>query len=558
MRFSRIPALLALGALSLAACKKESTEAAEGNPLLAYVPADTPYLAANLESTPAEVTDAFLARMAPTLEQAQKALDDFEVEVHADDPGEYREARLLGAILAELDGKLSREGIESLGLSLEAYQAVYGMGLFPVLRVTLKDAAALRAAIGRIEAASGVEFEEHESAGTGYWKITGGDGAVGIYAAILEDHLAVSLFPAAAEAEWLPALLGQAMPASSLADTGALAQLNRDKGYTGFGSGYLDLRAIANEFLDADSATATLLADLGHHGAGSLSQACRDEIARMVAKAPRITYGLTELTAGAVSLAYTVELESGLAARLAELVADVPVADTSPNKVFAAALGLNVGRVRDFLVERATAITEAPFQCEQLQALNQQARQALDQLSQPMPPFVNNLKGFRVSLDEVNFENPSPEGTRGLLSLEVEKPQMLVGMAQMFVPGLDGLELEPGADPVAVPQELLSFTSGDLQIYAVMNNRSLGFAVGGAGKDELAAFMEAGADNRDTFFSVEYDMSAPAALQRRLGGALAAAPDAGAAYPQWLGRSRLEMGFDDEGLQARTRMTFRD
>ena len=67
MNFSRITVLLAVSLLTLAACKKEPAETAVagGNPLLTHVPADTPYLFANIEPTPEEVVDSFMTRMAP-------------------------------------------------------------------------------------------------------------------------------------------------------------------------------------------------------------------------------------------------------------------------------------------------------------------------------------------------------------------------------------------------------------------------------------------------------------------------------------------------------------
>lgn len=569
MKFSRMTALLAVSMLTLAACKKETTELADagGNPLLAHVPADTPYLFANIEPTPVEVVDSFIARMGPALQTAQELLDDFELEVTGDAGDDYREARLVSAILDELDGKLNREGLESLGLSLESHKVVYGVGMFPVMRVALKDADALRAAIGRIETASGMEFESRSVDGADYWKIQDRGRKIGLYFAILDAQFAVGVHPLAEEAQWLPAFLGQALPADPAAIARSLADLNREKGYSDFGSGYFDLQAAAAELLDENGRTGRLLKAMGEGAPAPLSPVCVSEIKGLVAKAPRITGGTTELTTGAVAMSYTLELEPGLAGKLAGLVADVAPASKDPAKVLSAALGLNVGRLRDFMLERATAITAAPFQCDKLQAFNDQARQALDQLNQPMPPFINNLKGFRVSLDEIDFENPDPKNIRGLFSLEVEKPQMLIGMAQMFVPGLEGLELEPGADPVEVPQELLTFASGGMQIHAVMDRDSLGFSLGDGGPDALAAFMDEPGAGSGILFSMEYDMTAPLNFQPVTGPN--AAGEGGAhgrdlvrelreAYMSWLGRSRVEVGFTAEGVQVDTRMTFKE
>ncbi|HSM69546.1 MAG TPA: hypothetical protein VK830_07510, partial [Xanthomonadales bacterium] len=115
MTILRFSALLAATALLATACKREA-EVSLDNPLLAYVPADSPYVYANLEPTPAEVTVAFLLRMEPFLEAARLMADDIEIEINGEHAAEFRHFRLFAALWAELEGKNSREGIESIGL----------------------------------------------------------------------------------------------------------------------------------------------------------------------------------------------------------------------------------------------------------------------------------------------------------------------------------------------------------------------------------------------------------------------------------------------------------
>ncbi len=568
MKFLRIPTLVAITALVVTSCNSEGDNASQAatNPLLAFVPTDTPYLFANTEPTPPEVIDAFIVRLAPSLLMAQTLLDDFKLEVNSDDPAEHNEARLLSAILAEFDGKLNREGLEGIGLSLESNKVIYGMGVFPVVRIALQDASALRAAIARVETASGMTFASLKSGDTGYWKISGHrNGEVNVYIAILDDHVAFSMFPAAAEAEWLPAFLGQSKPAESIASSNMLSELNKSKGYTNYGSGFLDLQKMADELLNENSRTASLLKSIGHYQPADFGEVCINEVKALVAKVPRIVGGTTELTPNTIGISYQLELESTLAAKLVQLVAKVPVADKNPNKIFSASVGLRVGRLRNFVMEQINAVVANPFECDKFRGLNAQAQAVADKLNVPIMPFINNLKGFRVSLDEVDFENFQPENARGMFSLEVEKPQMLIGMAQMFIPGMDGLELEPGADPIEVPQELMSFSSDSLHVFAAMSKDAIGIASGENRMQDLAAFMEADEDNGNVFFSVEYDMSAPMEFQRQL------LQQAGndneefqnlvaniqESYMQWLGRSRVEASFTEEGLQVDTKITFK-
>ncbi len=577
MKFFRIPVLLTVGALLLAACQRDSEPAAAeaaANPLLAYVPAETPYLFANLEPTPVEVVDTYLARFAPSLGMAQALFDDIQIGINDPDSG-HGHARLVAAIMNELDGKLNREGIESLGFSLESHKAIYGMGAFPVVRIALKDADALRAAIGRIEAESGMTFPTAGEPGAEYWRVADGNAPAALYLAILGDHVAMGMFPTAAEGEFLPAFLGQAMPENALAAGKSLAVFNREKGFSAYGSGYLDLRRIADEFLDGNSTTMRHLEGMHQSQHGLLDPVCVAEVRSMIAQAPRMAIGTTELTANVISMKFQLELDPTLAGDLADLVADVPVADESTGKLFAASLALQAGRLKEFALNRATALAEAPFQCARLAHVNKAAGEALTQLNRPMPPFIGNLNGFRIGLDEVDLANPSPESARGMFALEVEKPQMLVGMAQMFIPGVDELGLEPGGDPVELPQELMSVAVEGMHVFAAMSKDSIGVALGADQQPGLADFMEASGDNGGTFFSMSYDMAAHMEMQGRMrdrmmqgaGDDHAENPELQemmhklqeleASYSDMLGRARFDLRFTPQGLEIENRMTFR-
>jgi hypothetical protein len=575
MKYSRITALLASGALLLTACKdadQPAQEAALQNPLLGYVPADTPYLFANLEATPAAVVDAYLARFRPTLDLAQAMLDDFSLEVNTDGSDDLQQAALLGALLDEVDGKLNRAGLESLGLSLESHKAFYGMGMFPVMRVALQDADALRAAIGRVEEKSGMEFTTIQSGEVSYWKIADASQQGGIYIASLAYHLAIGLFPPATEARFLPEFLGQAEPPQRLNANDALARLNREKGFQDYGSGFVEFQKLVTELTQADSRTRLGLESSGQMQLPGLDPVCETEIKELAARVPRMVAGTTELSANAVAIKYQLEIEPTLAGELARLVSDVPVADDRADYLVSMSLGIQLGRLREFLLDKASAWTSQPFQCPQLAGLNQAVQNGFAQLNRPMPPFIGNVNGFRMKLQSLDFANPAPENARGMLVLEVEKPQMLVGMAQSFVPGMENLQLEPGSDPVEIPQELMTIAIEGMHLSAAMSSDALAVSMGEDQRAGLMDYLEAEGDNEGSFFSVSYDMAAQMELQRKMREqAAASAADIGDAegtemlqmlrevedsYRAMLGRAWFEMRLTPQGFEIYNRMTF--
>ena len=512
--------LLAIGTvllLMVAACGK-SEDAVEvaiektDSTLFDYVPADTPYLAGNLQPIPDEVIEVFLQRFEPVLASVQDELTNARQTLEDEDG-----SRLISAILQEFDGNLSRQGMESLGFDLRAHKVVYGMGVFPVIRIGLSDADALRATIQRVLANAEIDAPELEHQGVSYWRLSDVDTAdapVGIYVSIFADHLAMSIFPPLAETELLPAFLGLEMPGDSNA-VRRLAELNAKHSYTPYGSGILDLDQIVEEFISPDTIMARVMATTGDFDPADMTAECKTEIRGIVSNSPRMTMGVRELTTSAIAMQYRVETETTLAQQLAGLVADIPIANPLSDRILELSFGMKFGAVRDFLREKVVAIMESPYQCEHLQSINQSATEAFTQLNQPMPPLVNNFRGLRLSLSEIPETNSMPVNGRGLIAVHIDQPEMFVGMAQMFLPDLSELTLAPGEPPVQLPASMLPIP--DVVAFAALSNDAIGLSVGDGEEAGLPAYLEEEAGPEGTFMSIGYDMAAYLEYTQKLG-----------------------------------------
>lgn len=566
MKFTRTLALIATAALLLTACNRESATVKENtNPLLAYVPADTAYVFANLEPTPKELTDAYVARFQPVLEVISKKVAQFQTDYESGTYQDNQMAKLATAVLDELGGNLSSENLEKLGISMQAHQAIYAMGVFPVIRLGLSDAQALRNAIGRIEAKMGFELPVKELNGASYWRITEDGMPAGVYIAILDQQLAISMFPVNAEDSLLASFLGQEMPTESMASTNALAIMNSQKGYTGYGSGILNLQKLADEMLNPDSTTHTYLGpDMGFDPS-SFDAVCVAEAKSIIAKAPRMTAGTTKLTANEIGMRYELEIESSLASGLAALVSDAPAAEDGDH-LLSASLALQVGKLRSFVLEKVNAIVATPYQCEELQELNQNAAELVSQLNIPMPPMVNNLMGIRIKVENFNPTGEIPQGD-GVIALHVDKPEMFVGMASMMVPGFEDLDLANQSKPVKIPAEMLHIE--DLDVFAMMSGDAIGVAVGEQHTDDLVKFMAAKPQDDGTFFSVSYDMARQLEIQMAMEDTFAANPEDDQSfddelskavmesYTTMFGRYNVNMSFTNDGLVIDSTMTFK-
>jgi hypothetical protein len=578
MLFTRFFTLAAVTLLLLAACGKDETGpdggAPSANALLQFAPSDTPYLSANLQPVPEAVIDRFLQRAEPVLATLQDELVETRARLEVAADSTDIASQLALALLQELDGKLNRAGLESLGFDLQAPRALYGLGVFPVFRMGLADAEALGATVQRVLDHAGLPAPQLEHQGQAYWRLTldesdAGGPQVALYIAVLDDHLAVGAIPAVAEGEMLPHLLGQQSLAPSIA-VSRLQAINKRFGFTPYGTGELDLTRLADELMNAESSTGRALAASGIDWPARASEQCRAEIRQIISRAPRAYSGLTELTPDVIGYRLVFETDLALAGELAALVAPVPAADALTARALEFALGLKVGAVRDFLREKSAAIAAAPYQCEHLAGLNEAVRQAHTRLNQPVPPLVNNFQGLRVSLSKVGGSSTAPEGFEGVVAVHVEQPEMFVGMAQMFLPDLAALQLVKGGPPVRLPDTLVPLP--EAVAFAALSENAIGFSLGAAEENRLLPFLQLDAGPAGAFLSLNYDTALYLDYTEGLAATVAnrdAEPDpahgaardiaraARDAYKAIAGRTDIRLRFTPDGFIVDSRLTFK-
>jgi len=589
MSLKHLATFTAILLFTVPGCGKDEGEPAPGsssNTLLSHVPAATPFLAANMQPTPDEVIDSFLQKASPVLLTAQAELVKIRTRLESRPDTAGPGSKLLLALLQELDGKLNRPGLESLGFDLQSHKVVYGLGPFPVVRVSVLDAAGLKNTVKRILDKAGIEAPELNYQGQPFWRLAGPPSSGhhraevhgGLYIAILQDHFAIGLFPVSAEPQLLPLFLGLQKPETSDAES-RLAGINAEYGFTPYFTGTLNLPLLAEEFLRPDSLLAGILKEAGATALQSLSQECKNEFRGLANRVPRLVAGATELTPDSIGVEYVVETHPEMAKQLVALVADMPMAAAASSAMLEIAFGMKPGPARDFLREQMSAIAQSPYQCEHLQKLNDFAVETTAKLEQPMLPLINNFRGIRASVNQFSVDQTMPETTEGLLALHVEQPEMFVGMAQMFLPDLAGLKLVKGDPPVRIPASLIPVPG--ITAFAALSDSAIGISVGAGEEDGLIPYLQRKESNEGTFLSVSYDTAAYLDFTRKMGRqwrqshegerdgqdnsgsadsnspvALEIAEAIQQAYKNVAGRSQMSIGFNQHGMVIDSRMTF--
>ncbi|MCF6225487.1 MAG: hypothetical protein L3J22_04175 [Xanthomonadales bacterium] len=528
----RILLILAISTpLFLAACKQSdetnnsqtSTTAVTKSELFEFVPADTPYLIANIESIPSNVTDAYLKSALPLYINLRDNLAGFATDAPTSDTdtdtdnnvasdsnnandASFEHLAFIHSILNDIVENPGIDGIEKMGLSASAKSVVYGLGLFPVARMEIGDETRLRATLEKAFTAAGSIPEEKTLNGRKYWQV--GDEKFQLITSIDANELVISFIPTNMVTEALPNILAQTKPGNALDLTKSLTTLNQNNDYSNYGSGWIDTRKLLDLFLNNDSSAASTMRQMFEFDAQSVTQVCRDEYNSIAANYPRMHGGYHSLSSTETTSSFTLELEQSLAAGLQALVVDDALSTTGSGGLLNIGFALNFAKAREWLLETAEKQVENPYKCEQLAELNQTYVQAYEALNRPLPPLVGNLIGFKLFIDELDLEqiamtNPVPQKIKAMLALLTSSPEMLVGMGQMFVPELAELDLSPGADPVELTLE--GIPKPDEPVWAAISKSAIGIAAGDGMHTKLLGFLTDGDSKDGQFISVGMD-----------------------------------------------------
>lgn len=480
--------------LALAGC---GSKPAADSPL-AFVPANTPYVIANLEGSPQAVLDQWAAMTKDALPVSlgiyQRALD----KAGNADSTEIKAAR---AVLDEVAQTLGQSGdLKALGFNGQAHAAFYGVGLLPVFRIELADPAALRAAIGRIETKAGAKLPTAKLGEVEYWTITL-DKAVAHFA-ISGRHFVLTLAPAQASEELRKQLLGVVPPKEALAPA-KLEQLNKQHGYLPYGSGYVDVVRLT-EFLsdDADPQRRELAAALGEPEPKPLDATCRSELLALAAKFPRLSMGYTELAPKRMAFKGRLELEAGLAQDFAAAWTGAPGTATAAEGLFDVSLSLPLLKQKSFWLKQANAVAAQPWACAELHAMNGSFAQIKQSLGNTIPPPASDLTGARVVVSRlgVSADKPIPDFS-GKLMLGLTNPAGALAMAQLTVAPLKDFKLAADGKPVALPADLAAVVETP---HAAMTDKALGVSAGKGEEATLSAFLAAAPAAQAQFFRLHF------------------------------------------------------
>lgn len=537
-----------VGATALGACTRSgSRDAAQvvADPamqrLLQHIPADTPYAFIGMGNKSAGSTRDFITRIyAPV----QKLMPQIEAKLGS--IGELglapdKEA-LLRAVIGELKGRLSADGLAELGFDIDGRFAIYGLGVLPAMRLQLRDPAALRAAIERVQAASGVRFPTGTLGDVEYWRIPAAAGQVEGAIAIVGDQLVAGMAPLALKDRVFALLLGNERPERHLGNSEGFQTMLADYGIARLSAGFVDSRVIAEAFLgEGDALNKDILAALAPEVAArwpALDAGCKQEIRSLVALNPRLVFGTEQMDGDGFTGKFVVELRRDIAQELMTMRTTVPGLDIESTRdaVFALGGGLDVERALNFALAKATEIQAAPYRCPALAGLNKGAGDVLTGIK-GAEPEVWKLRGFAMVVDDLKLAGIVPTEIRGFMSFAYTDTKTLVNK---FGPIIK----QPIADDgtvTALPEGTIPFLNS--VHYGMQPGRGGVVAVGKDSQARAASLLSFTAPADPPLLVMVYDMA-------RMGELLKSAMDS-------LGNSQSpELAFVTDFYQASGTITY--
>ncbi len=479
---------MGLASVMLAACSHK-----DKNAPLAFVPADTPYVVANLDVLNDSTRKALLAQADAQLPSQLAQMDTAADQLAEEDPDG---ARLLRALRAEFKGDTVEGFANSTGLDLKGYSAFYGLGLAPVLRFQLSDPAAFEAFIGRLETAYGKKFEAATEGKQSYRKYVSPASGTELILAAVGKQAVVALLPSNPPQAMLREALGLDRPQKSMQDDGRLATLAKAKGYKKWLVGELDLTRALPLMLGGKDALADSMrkahaqaesAKTGEPVANQLqtSPACNSEAARIAARVPTISFGYTQLDAKHQDGRVDIALADDISKAFAGLKVDLPGLGKTGIAPFDLSLALPISELRTFWLAQVDAVATKPFTCPELTGLNDGFAKLGPMMQKAAIPPFGDLLGVRIALDSLTLNpNSSLPTFSGRLVLATRNPSGLLAMGQMMVPALAQLKLSNDGKPVMLPQQMTGMLGQPA--WVAMRDNALTLGVGAGEEAKLA------------------------------------------------------------------------
>ena len=459
-----------------------------GSETLANVPADTPYLFAWLEAPPEAVRKRLMANfdalVVPKINDAAAVPLDQRLAMPA-----YQ--RALYGILDAMHGTDPKLYWENLGFKHNGQWVLYGLGIWPVLRVEVASADKLRAILAdAVKTLNMPIVEQKELGGVPYW-IASRDGFSGIVS--VTDHDAVvAMVPTTSLADALPMVLGTKPVAHSLRDSGEIAKIIETHHFTQHLITFLDMHHVvaALERQDAFSTKSIFTAP-----------ACHADYERIAAAVPRMVFGYERLDEAGFKGSFELETSPDAAKQLASLHTAMPTPPDLAHALVSFVVAADVDAGIEVARSWMQALVDHPFECQQLAFVKPVLQMGISQLKAAIPQEMHGLHGGELVIDDAHESPPSGSGY-ALISGDQIAMTVTKQLSQLPI----GIQVAPDGQPAELPVGILQMAWLQ-KAFMAMHTGRVAVAIGEQSKTEVTAALAAPNARHSPLAALSWDIA---------------------------------------------------
>lgn len=510
----RITRALALGCAvaALAACSHK-----DANAPLAHVPADTPYLIANLKPFDDDSRKALL--QSAEMQKSMQASRLHDLAEKLADENKHDLANLVRYSANYFDQHSYAEIETDSGIDPDGLFAIYGLGLSPVLRGELKDADKFHRWVAGFEKAYGHNFAVSQLDKVKYQHLTLGKSKLQLVIASHDKQYVVAVLPAENGESQLRMALGLDKPEASAQDKHTLKKLADANGYGPYLLSYVNFTKLPKLIAGGNDPMLKPLFAIPMHDsknqsynlAEKLPASCEPDLARIAARMPMLSSGYTKLDSKDSVQQMDVRLAPDIVNAFKDVGTSVPGLGDDPSKAMLdMTLALPVPKIRDFWLAQAEAVHAKPFTCPALTSINDLAAKTQQYLPKLGIPPLGDLRGLRVVVDQYDTNaqgKPSLDSLRARVLIASHNPSGLFSMAQAMLPPLAKMAVKPDGKPVAFPAQARQQFKVDDPAWAAMNKQAVAIGIGADEKDPLSSMLDAGTGKKGTIVRSHLDGS---------------------------------------------------
>lgn len=497
----------------------------QGPAILANVPADSPYVVAVLEPLPPKLRDRWYADNLSKVKDALKKAAS----------GEGRMALVAAAMYSEIENADGTRWPEALGFSMDARMVLYGVSVWPVLRLEVKDPARVREVVARVVKAADPDLQP-QAMGAATVYVLNQDKASYVFG-IVDQYVFASVVPSDLVDRAMPLIVGTQLPAHSLRDAKLIPELVAKHRYLPQMIGYADVSRVFETLSGHGKGENDRL---GAMFEGKIPAACQDDISRMASVFPRLAFGYRHIDEDGFSMSMVLEAPASLIKSLEKLHTPMPAMPIKAQPMFALGAAVNVDATIAWLRDVTSQLRSHPFRCDALASVNHEIDELATKLDEPMPPMLQGLRGFELVLDDATMMPPS--GT-GHLLVAGDHIADLIRQMIVKIPQLASLQLQPNGVALELPLGALGVPASVKSAHVALRETRAAVAVGDSSATR-ASERVAAPNAHPPLFVLSYDLPK---LRERFGMFLDLKDDGMGAFGS-VGMTSFALDVGDDGI----------